>query len=483
MARLYVFGIGGTGSRVIKSLTMLLGAGVQLNGFDFVPIIIDPDLNNGDVTRTIDILNQYKSIRNKLSFDSTSKNLFFRTKIGFENDDISESFKLHLSNVENEEFRDYIDYQSLNDSDRAFLSMLFSEKNFKADMEVGFKGNPNIGSVVLNQFKESAMYKKFAVSFGPGDRIFIISSIFGGTGAAGFPLILKNLKEPDPQISNFALIQSSPVGAVTVLPYFGVKKDEKSEIDQSTFVSKAKAALYYYQQNVNKSINSIYYIGDEINEAYNNHEGAASQKNDAHFVELASALSIIDFCQISDNSLQNDSNGIPITTHTKEFGLKSDIPTVSMIDLGDSTRAVLGRALTQFLLFDRFSADFFPNNMQHAAWRSGTEINESFLTCDFFADHLTRYRNHFKDWLTELSRNRRSFNPFNLNVESNHLFDIVNGIKPKISFLEKGSNFMRIQHHANHAEHTMANFSVENKYMSVMFEATRKTVEEKYNLK
>ena len=64
MAKLYVFGIGGTGSRVLKSLTMLLASGVKLqNDFDtLVPIIIDPDAANGDLNRTADILTKYQNI-------------------------------------------------------------------------------------------------------------------------------------------------------------------------------------------------------------------------------------------------------------------------------------------------------------------------------------------------------------------------------------------------------------------------------------
>ena len=31
MSKLYIFGIGGTGSRVLKSLTMLLASGVKIN--------------------------------------------------------------------------------------------------------------------------------------------------------------------------------------------------------------------------------------------------------------------------------------------------------------------------------------------------------------------------------------------------------------------------------------------------------------------
>ena len=67
MAKLYVFGIGGTGSRVLKSLTMLLASGVKLqNGFDtVVPLIIDPDAANGDLNRTADVLTKYQNIYQK----------------------------------------------------------------------------------------------------------------------------------------------------------------------------------------------------------------------------------------------------------------------------------------------------------------------------------------------------------------------------------------------------------------------------------
>jgi hypothetical protein len=57
MAKLFIFGIGGTGSRVIKSLSMLLAAGIRSdNDFEIVPIIIDPHKDNEDLKRTVSIL-------------------------------------------------------------------------------------------------------------------------------------------------------------------------------------------------------------------------------------------------------------------------------------------------------------------------------------------------------------------------------------------------------------------------------------------
>ena len=86
MSKLYVFAIGGSGSRVLRSLTMLLAAGVKTD-YEIVPMIIDPDFSNGDLIRTVDIMRLYQSIHNSLTFNNNEKNEFFRNPISSLNDD------------------------------------------------------------------------------------------------------------------------------------------------------------------------------------------------------------------------------------------------------------------------------------------------------------------------------------------------------------------------------------------------------------
>ena len=50
MGKLYVFAIGGTGSRVLRSLTMLLASGCKTESSEIVPIIIDPDASAADLS-------------------------------------------------------------------------------------------------------------------------------------------------------------------------------------------------------------------------------------------------------------------------------------------------------------------------------------------------------------------------------------------------------------------------------------------------
>lgn len=274
MSKLYIFGIGGTGSRVLRSLTMMLSAGVRLkNGIDeIVPIIIDPDCQNGDLLRTVDLMNNYMHISENLTFSEENKNTFFKTRINR----ILQNFTYTIKDTNDRKFKEFVNVPSMNRETQAMMKMLFSEKNLESSMDVGFKGNPNIGSVVLNQIAMSDDFTDIANSFSQGDRIFIISSIFGGTGASGFPLLLKTLRT-EQSIPNHSLINNALIGAVTILPYFKVKQDNESEIDSSTFISKTKSALAYYENNIvkNEEINALYYLADEPKNSYDNNEGKA----------------------------------------------------------------------------------------------------------------------------------------------------------------------------------------------------------------
>ena len=45
MKKVFVFCIGGTGIRVMKSITMLMAGGMDTNGYTVVPVILDPHLD------------------------------------------------------------------------------------------------------------------------------------------------------------------------------------------------------------------------------------------------------------------------------------------------------------------------------------------------------------------------------------------------------------------------------------------------------
>ncbi|NJY62539.1 hypothetical protein HC174_07170 [Salinimicrobium sp. CDJ15-81-2] len=465
MSKLYVFGIGGTGARVLKSLSFLLAAGVKCKSSSVVPILIDPDAANGDVNKTVDILQYYQSIRSKLSFDGETSNQFFKTEIS----PLNPNFRINIQDSK-KKFKEFIDFQDLDKKNKALISLLFSKKNLNADLEVGFKGNPNMGSVVLNQFNTSKDFEDFASSFAQGDRIFIISSIFGGTGAAGFPLLLKNIRSASPSLNNHSLLRSAPVGAVSVLPYFGVKKDVESDIEKSTFISKTKAALRYYEYGVNDSVDSMYYLGDKLAKDYDNNEGSVAQQNDAHFIELASALAILDFANETNFTMNK----------VKEFGIANESQTLTFNDLENVTKSDLVKPLSKYYFFHLYLKNQLPSSIE-AVFAKRLQIKEPFLYEDFY-QNLEKYNDLFWNWLKEMADNQRGFAPYSLSAGTD-IFNSIKGYKPHKGFLEKTKNYERITAFLNkRAREINTSESTEDRFMEVFYDTTEVLMADKYKL-
>lgn len=426
MARkLYIFGIGGTGSRVLKALTMLLASGCKLkNDFDTViPIIIDPDTSNGDLNRTKDILKLYQEIRNQVS----NPDDFFAQEIKTVNELASNSssispdyFQFSLNNIDQSTFGQYIGFNTLDDDyknsrdDKSFTRLLYSEKNLKSNLNVGFKGNPNMGAIVLNQFTNSDDFKRFGQTFNDGDAIFIINSIFGGTGAAGFPLLLKNLRG-NTDLPNSAKIKEAQIGGITYLPYFALNR--KEEINSDSFDDKAKIAIDYYNRSIIKKnkIDKLYFIGNKGNtEHFEYAVGGKEQKNKAHFLELAGALAIIDFC----DNIQENSKG----TQIKEFGVEDDSKSLIFGDLNIKNQREIAKPLTKYKLFSDYLETGLPKALNVSRWTKSdikmvkkgenSYLDKKYFNSSEFKLQIEKFNKCFEEWLDEMEANKPAFSPF-----------------------------------------------------------------------
>lgn len=422
MSKLYVFAIGGTGSRVLKALTMLMASGVNVPVDKIVPIIIDPDAAGGNKTDTVNIMDLYRKFHGNIDYNDPNAT-FFQTsleKLNFPSGD----YVLPLGGQTNQMFNNYMMFSSFSKENQALVNMLFSDENLNSDMTVGFTGNPNIGSVVLNQFAQSPQFTTFANNFNAGDNIFIISSIFGGTGASGFPLLLKNLRHIDPNlhIPSAQAIMDSKIGAISVLPYFGLTPGKKTDPDSDTFMSKTKAALAYYDNNLN-NIDALYYIGDPAHQSYENVAGGAKQKNKAHFIELASALAVIDFAK-NASSLEGN-------TVYKEYGIKNDTRGITLTDLESVDYLAIARPMAEFTLFCQYIQNKLENS-DDQKWIIQGEPNyeQKFLGSMEYND-LQLFVDYYMSWLKEMKNNDRSFEPFNLNVANDNVFGFVKNVDTK----------------------------------------------------
>jgi len=207
--RLFLFAIGGTGARVVRSLTMMLASGVE--GLDssteIVPVIIDYDLSNADKTRAVSALEKYSQIHSSLYPDAVGQGVnysdnFFMTKLtplrnagiaGAQN--LQAEYELFFGPAGTAiKFTDYLGLSSMQakPNEKVTLDLLNAlyddsdqnDRNAELNLELtlGFKGKPNIGSVVFHELRSTPELQKFFATYNAvnGDRVFIVSSIFGG---------------------------------------------------------------------------------------------------------------------------------------------------------------------------------------------------------------------------------------------------------------------------------------------------------------
>lgn len=463
MAKLYVFGIGGTGARVLRSFTMLLAAGIGVQADDIVPIIIDPDASNADLTRTVQLMNTYRAVHSTLSFSQGVSTNFFRRDLV----QILPNYTLRIQDTDDKSFKQFIDLPSMDKPTQAFMRILFSEKNLQSSMDVGFKGNPNIGSVVLNQIVESDHFSTFANSFAAGDKIFIISSIFGGTGASGFPLLLKTLRTNN-VMPNHDLINNAEIGAITMLPYFKLEPSDESEIDSSTFISKTKSALAYYENNIsrNSSINALYYLADDVSNIYQNHEGGSAQQNDAHLVEFLAATAIVDFCNKEH----------PMTVN-KELGLRDLKESVTFDSFYEEQQRLLFEPLTKFIMMGNCLTDKF----DYYSSKSFNANNDNFkdIYDSSFMSALTTMCEDFKQWLGEMKGNKRSLDLFNLNTKDKP-FEVVTNRKPK-KVLSTKSDYDLVTDRLNSAVKKCHGQGDKDKLLEMYSLGIERLIKEKFN--
>lgn len=423
----FIFAIGGTGARVLKSFIALAASDQTIQG-NIIPIILDMDIKNGDTVRTLKMFEDYTTIQENAYTKGLPTKGLFRNKVmklsqlgDGQAGKINNTFQLNFGNI-NQSFFDYYQGTLLNQEDVDFLESLYdnSAKNDPAselnlELHHGFKGNPNIGSVVFNNMTKTPEWKLFEAIFNQGDRVFIISSIFGGTGASGFPQLVKNIRA---STKNF--LKQADIGALVVQPYFTVADDSNSSIDSATFNSKTKSALTYYERVLDGAVNEIFYIADKPNGAIANNQGGSEQQNKGSVVELIGATAIVKF--INNTVAQG-------ATSYYEFGIKNGIEYLSLDDLYPNP--IWEKFSKMTMIARNFQQELTDREDQVFA----KELDlKNIKETDPSLKSVTTFFEAYLKWIDEMANNQsRKFVAFNLKGD---MSDFLKG-KPKYKGLNK----------------------------------------------
>lgn len=416
MQKLFLFAIGGTGERVLRSFTMLLAAGVPtFDNYEVYPIIVDYDTKNKDKERTVQLLQNYADIH-RAAFErhgsETQSRQFFAPKLtnlpGLQN----YIFPFHPANKD-EKFSDYIGYGKFTKDTLRTQQLLTSlyDKSNRADtelnlnMEVGFRGNPNIGSVVFHTISSTDEFSAFNARFQPdsGDKVVIIGSLFGGTGASGIPEITKAINQQRP---------NAKIATIQVLPYFAPAEQRGGAIKASRFNSKTKAALSYYQNSgLLDKIDKVYYVGDPYPTVIPYCEGGEGQKNNANLVELIASMMIEHFVDGRDAQKKEFKFSLP-TNIAVQNGQQSG-QRLFMFNFDDTSidrvlKHLAELAIALKLFHDEIKTgkaknkDFYKYlNLSNVRYENKNRDNDN-DALGKLCNSLDQFHTRYQDWLKEL---------------------------------------------------------------------------------
>ena len=285
----YFISIGGTGAKVMESLTHVCIAGLLPSDERLYIAAIDPDVGNGNLERTSTALNNFDVFQNLSVGNDTT---LFKNKIS-----IVRPFPFNPTGHD-KTLDDLIEfYQHNNTPVGKLYEVLYTKKERDTTLNEGFRGHPSIGAAVLaKKFEDgsrlTAQIEK-VISEGDSVKIFLAGSVFGGTGAAGLPTIARLLRN---NLADYA--DRVSIGGVLILPYFSFTPTSKLDelfARSENFLPNTKAALKYYSERENL-FDATYFVGDSMMTPVGEFSvGSANQRNEAHVVELYAALAAADF--------------------------------------------------------------------------------------------------------------------------------------------------------------------------------------------
>lgn len=296
----YLIGIGGTGARCIESFIHLTGAGLLKDSQEVNVIYIDADVSCGNLLRTQSAANAYEKA---CKVGRVDNNVFANNIVQYEawnpvgdESEVMDNIFQRMYMLEGGEAHKGLGM---------LYDALFTEQERRTNLDKGFRGHPAIGAAIMNRElsdkKEPWATIMTKMNSDKDAKVFLMGSVFGGTGAAGFPTIAKLLKKYLKKDENGKCI--AKISGALILPYFQFPQaddDERNEMQAKVdeFMLNTKAALEYYNDNkiVGDVFTSIYTIGDnELNEVKSFSLGSNTQKNEPHFIELYAGLAAMDF--------------------------------------------------------------------------------------------------------------------------------------------------------------------------------------------
>ncbi len=286
---------GGSATRVLEAVLHLCAAGL---GPDKLRLLrIDPDQSNGNASRVKGLLDTYNALHAACRGRLGPYKLF-HTEL--------ESFDTWSPVPPGATLGKVLNFDVLPTLQQDVSRLFFTDVERELNLDQGFRGHTAIGAAAMALVSQAAneppwdeLTAKLRGDLdGPGARVFLAASVFGGTGASAIHPIsrfLRSVPERNPG--------QLKIGVAALLPYFKFKPIGKDNPELAAraedFALATKAATSFYQhlrENKDWDFDAMYWIGDSgPTRDMPYAAGGAEQRNPAHFVDLLAALCGVEF--------------------------------------------------------------------------------------------------------------------------------------------------------------------------------------------
>jgi hypothetical protein len=238
----FVLGIGGTGMRCIESLIHLCAMGM-FDDTDIHLLALDTDKNNGNFGRLKELKEAYANTKDTL--DSHIET-FFSAKIHY--------YEFSPDYEKKSTFKEVFGYSDTqyNQREEADLADLVLDKNVEEfNLQHGYRAQTHLGSMMMYQSIVEA-----AQSTMPNDlknfvsqlitettsgkaKVFILGSVFGGTGASSIPIIPQALSKAAEVISKGSanVLKNAYFGSTLLTAYFNFTLPDAKQMSQQKIIA------------------------------------------------------------------------------------------------------------------------------------------------------------------------------------------------------------------------------------------------------
>ncbi len=327
----YIIGIGGTGMRCLESFIHLCAAGM-MDQEEINLLLLDTDFNNGNKSRTRDLIDTYISLRNVAPnrdepecANAVPESLFSAKLNLYE-------FYPHYQGSSST-FTKICDYDGnvpieTRRSNDDLAGLFFDDNTRNFDLEHGYRAQTHIGSYLMfheivnhirrvksgaEEKKDRGLYSFLEKLTSDQDgKVFILGSIFGGTGASSIPIIPRALQAASIELGAGVALSVIKFGTTLLSNYFsfpspGDAQEQRDRVvaNAQRFALNSQAALMFYEgdRTVQDTYQRLYLLGwpDSAHD-YGKEQtgsetltGGKSQTNSSHVIELMAAFAAHDF--------------------------------------------------------------------------------------------------------------------------------------------------------------------------------------------